>query len=150
MTVFQRIIPGSSRRGRTRAGATVLEMAVVAPAVLLLLFGMIDLGIAVYAYNTLAEAVRAGTRYGVVHGARATKPAGPLANDRQVEDVVRSYAPGFIPAKLTVTSTWPDGDNEPSSHITVSANYNYTPTVTALLGFKTLKLSSTSNMSIVH
>src|SRR5436190_16717899 len=119
------------RRCPGRGGATVLEMAVVAPAVLLLLFGMIDLGIAVYAYNTLAEAVRAGTRYAAVHGSHATGPAGPVANDKQVEDVVRSYAPGFVASRLRVSSTWPDGDNEPNSHITVSANYDYTPAVTA-------------------
>jgi Flp pilus assembly protein TadG len=140
----------NARRCPGRGGATVLEMALVAPAVLLLLFGMIDLGIAVYAYNTLAEAVRAGTRYAAVHGGRATTPVGPVADDKQIERVVRSYAPGFVASRLRVSSSWPDGDNDPNSHITVSASYDYTPAVTALLGFKTLKLGSTSTMSIVH
>ena len=133
-----------------RIGATVLEMAIAAPVVLLLLIGMFEMGISVYAYNTLAEAVRAGARYAAVHGAKAATPCGPTANNTNVENVVRGYAPGIVATDLTVTSTWPDGNNSTGSHVTVAATYTYRFAATKLLGMQTLKLSSTSTTVINH
>lgn len=139
---------GSGRRGARQRGTTIVEMAVVAPVVLILLIGTMDLGIAVYAYNTMAEAARAGTRYAAVHGSKAKKQAGPAANDPEVEKTVRAYAPGVIASDLTVASSWPDGDNEPGSRVTVTVNYDYRPATTWIIGFTKLKLGSSSTMYI--
>ena len=144
--------PSLARRvsvGTRRRGATVLEMAIVSPLVLTLLIGTVDLGIAVYRYNTIAEAARAGTRYAAVHGSSATKQVGPSANNSDVETVVRSRAPGFIASDLTVTSSWPDGDNNSGDHVTVSVNYTYRPAMIWVLS-KTVKLGCTSTITISH
>lgn len=128
----------------------MLETALVAPLVLILLLGAMDLGIAVYANNTLAEAVRAGTRYAAVHGLKSPSPAGPGSSNADVEAIVRQYAPGCLSAQLVVQSVWPDGNNSPGSHVTVSATYDYNLGVTTLLGFRNVRLRSTSTMAIQH
>ena len=133
-----------------RRGATTLEVAIVSPLVLTLLIGTVDLGIAVYRYNTIAEAARAGTRYAAVHGSSASTKLGPSANNSDVENVVRSRAPGFIASDVTVTSSWPDGTNDPGDHVTVSVNYTYRPAIIWVLSSKTLKLGCTSTLTISH
>jgi Flp pilus assembly protein TadG len=142
----------SMRKGTSvrRRGVTMLETALIAPLVLILLVGAMDLGIAVYTNNTLAEAVRAGTRYAAVHGLKSPSPVGPGSNNADVEAIVRQYAPGTQPAQLEVQSVWPDGNNSPGSRVTVSATYNYNLGVTSLVGFRSLKLKSTSTTVIQH
>lgn len=55
-----------SRRAAQR-GQTLAEFAMVVPLILLLLLGAVDLGRAVFAYNTLAQAARTGTRTAIVN-----------------------------------------------------------------------------------
>jgi len=49
-----------------RAQALV-EYALVLPILLLLLLGIMEFGILVFNYNTIANAAREGARYGIVH-----------------------------------------------------------------------------------
>ncbi len=58
-------------------GQAIVETALVLPILVLLLIGIFDLGRAVWLSNTLATAVREGSRYGVVHGALSGSPTGP-------------------------------------------------------------------------
>lgn len=138
------------RHRLNRRGVTTLEFALVAPMVLMVLIGLVDLCIAIFAYNTTAEAARAGARYAVVHGSRATTPVGPAPNNGSVEQVVRSYAPGMISGNLTIASDWIDGDNDPGSRVKVTVTYSYTPTITWVVGFHTFKFKSDSTSYIVH
>jgi Flp pilus assembly protein TadG len=58
--------PGGNRARRGR-GQTLAEFAMVVPLILLLLLGAVDLGRAVFAYNTLSQAARAGARTAIVN-----------------------------------------------------------------------------------
>jgi Flp pilus assembly protein TadG len=51
------------RTTRKQSGAAAIEMALLLPFLLLLAFGLTELGRAVYQYNTLAKAVRDGARH---------------------------------------------------------------------------------------
>jgi Flp pilus assembly protein TadG len=53
-------------RRRSGRGQALVEFALVIPIFLLLIFGLVDLGRAVFANNSLAEAARDGARYGSV------------------------------------------------------------------------------------
>lgn len=53
-------------RRRPTQGQALVEFALVLPVMLLVLFGAIDFGRAIYAYNTVAEGVRQGSRLAVV------------------------------------------------------------------------------------
>ncbi len=65
------------RRGRGRArGQALVEFSLVFPLMLLLVFGLIDLGRVVYTNNALSEAAREGARYGSVQARSATDIAG--------------------------------------------------------------------------
>lgn len=48
-----------------RAGQSMVEFAILAPIFFLLLLGTIDLGRAIYIYNTISDAAREGTRAAV-------------------------------------------------------------------------------------
>lgn len=125
-------------------------MAIVASLVVLLLIGTLDMGYAVYASNTLAEAVRGGARYAAVHGADSPSPVGPTANSSVIESVVLSYAPGIPAGHLTVTSTWPDGSNSYGNRVTVAATYNYPFVVGSFFGKSAIPLRATTTMEISH
>jgi Flp pilus assembly protein TadG len=58
-------MPRLVRRDRSR-GQALVEFAFTLPIFLLIIFGLIDLGRAVYVNNSLAEAARDGARYGSV------------------------------------------------------------------------------------
>jgi len=55
-----------SRNGSSR-GQTIVEFALIAPVFFLLLFGIIDFGMALDQRITLQHAIREGARYGAVH-----------------------------------------------------------------------------------
>lgn len=57
-----------TRDGRTdRRGQALAEFALVLPVVLLLIFGLIDLGRAVFLANSVTNAAREGARFAIVH-----------------------------------------------------------------------------------
>lgn len=55
-----------SRRAR-RTGQSLVEFALVLPLILLLIFGVIDLGRGIFAFNEVSNAARAGGRTGIVN-----------------------------------------------------------------------------------
>ena len=52
---------------RGERGQSMVEYALVLPILLLLLLGIMEFGILVFNYNTIANAAREGARYGIVH-----------------------------------------------------------------------------------
>jgi hypothetical protein len=121
-----------------------------------LIVGLFDVGRAIWLSNTLATAVREGTRYGVVHGALSGSPTGPGApsytapdTDTTITAVVRSYATG-VPSSLTVLSTWPDGNANRGSRIVVSATFPFTPILSQVFlgGGLSITLRSSSTLVI--
>jgi Flp pilus assembly protein TadG len=55
-----------NRRDRSR-GQGLVEFALIFPVLVLVLFGVFDFGRAIFAYNTLANAARAGVRVAIVN-----------------------------------------------------------------------------------
>ncbi len=90
------------KRG-SRRGQALVEFALVIPIFFLLVFGLIDLGRAVFVYNSLAEGAREGARYGAVQ-ARAFDD-----DTRQViEDHVVDLLVG-VPNPVVTASCTPQG-----------------------------------------
>lgn len=92
------------------------EFALVLPILALLLFGVIQFGIAFNNYITLTDAVRAGARKGAVGrhlqnpGAAVEKSVRDSATDLKQKDLLVSVStnPGWTPsAEVTVTATYP-------------------------------------------
>jgi Flp pilus assembly protein TadG len=141
---------------KRRSGTTMVEMALVGPLALVMILGIVDIGLTVWSYNNISEAVREGGRYAQIHGSKyaawytgppsppasAPPASGPTANDPNVEKVVRGYV-AVDPKNLTVLSSWPNGNNNPNSPVTVEATFSYSPLLVFGLGTLTLHTKTT-------
>lgn len=58
-------------------GQALVEFALIAPFLFLLILGTIEAGRFIFFYEVLNNATREGARYAIVHGADATCPSGP-------------------------------------------------------------------------
>lgn len=133
-------------RQRREPGQTLVEFCICAVVLLMLVFGVVDLGRGVFAYNTISSAAREGVRYAVVHGASSAHPVGPTANDAGLAAVVAGFAVGIQNTNLVVLSSWPNG-NATGAVVNVTVQYTFHP-VTAF--FSTLALSNHSSAIILH
>lgn len=75
------------RRRRSRAGQSMVEMAMIAPVLIVMLVTVLDFGRAAYAYTVLSDAVRDGARVAVRTG--QNRPA-----NVDVTAAVQRYANG--------------------------------------------------------
>jgi Flp pilus assembly protein TadG len=96
-------------------GQTLTEFALVLPILLMVLFGIVQLGIAFNHYVTITDAARAGARKAVV-SRQASNPTSVTTT------AVKASATNLDPSKLgvTVSSTWQQGQD-----VTVTATYPY-------------------------
>lgn len=143
------------RRLRER-GQALVEFAVVGVVFFIVVFGLIDVGRAVWNYNTLAQATREGTRYAIVHGAHSSDPSGPGSThftapttDAMVTAEVQQYAGGLDASDLTVEADWIDGSNLTGSRVKVTSSYVYEP-LCDFLGLVSFTMTSSSTMRISY
>ena len=96
------------RRSRARdkeKGSTLVEFSLAVVAILIVLFGIIDIGRALYAYNWLSDAARRATRYAMVRGSKCTGLGSDCpASSNDIQAYVNSLATGIDTSQLTVTS----------------------------------------------
>jgi Flp pilus assembly protein TadG len=142
-------------RRRNERGGTLIEFSLILMLLLTVLFGVIEVGMMILTYTTLATATRAGARYAVVHGADCTGVCGqsspdPLIGSVGVSNAVKDLttAAGLVTANLTVTVTYPNGNNSIASPVQVTAAYAYTPIVSFLP--LTVTLGSTTQGMICY
>jgi Flp pilus assembly protein TadG len=118
---------------RSERGQSLVEFALALPILVLLLFAVIQFGIAFNNYVTLTDATRAGARKAAV-GRQLSNPQSTTIT------AVRNSATDLRQSDLnvTVSSTW-----LPGADVNVTATYPYTIN---LLGIpvKTGRLSSTT------
>jgi len=101
-------------RGRPlRRGATMLELAFVLPAMLLLIVGAVELGRGVWTYTTLAHAVQEGARLAAVEES--------VDLDRMAARVADA-AVGLDAERLEVTLT---EQTEPADSLEIAVRYPF-------------------------
>ena len=94
------------------AGSALVEFALASVVILTVLFGIIDMGRALYSYDWVSDAARRGTRYAMVRGTSSC-PGTPQLTDckagpGQITTYVESNAFGINHSAVTVTSVcWP-------------------------------------------
>ena len=133
----------SRSRGRQR-GAVVMESALTILLLVMITIGTLELGRAVWCYNTLPYAVRQATRYAIVHGSTSTSPA----TETQLATTVARNAVGLDSSALTVTTTWLP-NNQPGSAVRIRARYNFSLAAAFYIP-ATMSFFSTSQMVIVR
>lgn len=145
-----------SRSRRGEHGQALVEFSLVSIVFFLMVFGMVDVGRAVWNYNTLAQATREGARYAIVHGSDSSDPSGPGGDhytapdtDAMITQQVEKFGGGLNPSQLTVQSEWPDGSNYSGSHVTVTSEYEFQP-IFDFLGVVSFTMTSSSTMRITN
>ena len=142
-----------------RRGATIVESAFVLGVLLMVLFGMFDVGLAAMRQNTLTEAARLLARSAIVHGALASTQSGVWgagtisatgADASPPASVVRPLLPTMNPSAVSLTLRWLDGDNQPGHRVVATLSYQHQPMVPFILGSGPINLSATSTMRIAH
>lgn len=141
-------------------GATVVETAIVLPVALLVLFVILDLGLASLRYNTLAEAARRLARAAVMRGDETPSEIG---SDWGPEPIIATAADAIDPAVtihpllptmhpdgVSIRMTWPDGDNKSGNRVRVELKYEHEPLVPGFTPWGAIELESTSQMRIVN
>lgn len=107
------------RRKRQR-GSALVEAGLTLVVFLTTIFGLMDFGRMVWAYNLVSHAAREGTRYAMVHGKSSSSPA--TAAD--IKNVVTQQAVGLDPNSMQVNVSWIP-DNKPGSAVKVALKYTF-------------------------
>jgi Flp pilus assembly protein TadG len=111
---------------RNRRGQALVELALVVPVLLALVFGIVEFGRLFSAYMTIQHAAREGARLGVLG-----------ATDAEIASRVYANSPTLDPALLSVTVSPGITLRTPGSIMTVSVAYSFQvviPIVNTLLG----------------
>ena len=147
---------------RTQRGSSMVEFAIAAGAMLMVIFGIIQCGRALYYYHTVSNAARLGARWAEVRGSGCAAPmdhCGATATD--IQNYITSNVPLFDANNLTVTVTWststdpntgcssasPSGNNDPGHFVCVNVAYRFDLAI-PFFGGSPLNLSSTSKQVI--
>lgn len=118
---------GRDRRRKGELGAAAVEMAIVLPLLVILLFGTVEFGLVFYNQQMLTNASREGARAGIVAGV-------PHVTVGEIQSVVNNYCATHLvsfsdtPATLVTTVT-PDPSVTPplfGDDLTVHVQYPYT------------------------
>lgn len=133
-----------SQRLRDNRGQTLLEFALTALVLVMLLFGVIEISRMLLVYTSVANAAKVGARFAIVNGVDI-HAGGPTTDDPLVVTQVKNFASagGLNTANLTVhvnyyTYTSAGGlsgacttaaCNAPGSWVRVTASYPYDPFV---------------------
>jgi Flp pilus assembly protein TadG len=153
---------GAAVRLRQR-GSGLVEQALVLTVLLMVMFGIIDFGRALYTYHFVSEAAREATRWASVRGSTCN-PAltGCEADAANVQALVKDVAGmGLDPANITVDLDWATSPNSipactaPANHPGCAVQVQVTYAFQFILPFlppaaRTLTMSSTSQMVITQ
>jgi len=111
---------------------------------MLLMFGIVQIGYAIWSQSTLAYAVDAATRHASLHGSRSAAPV----TTAQVQQMVKDNATGMTKTNITVNVVWAP-NNRPGSTVEVAASYPL-PTLVSLVWTHPFSLTSKTKMLIVN
>ena len=121
-----------NRFWRDRAGTSLIETAILVPAMLLLCCGTMDFARVVYAGIEVASAARAGVQYGALtpgySGDTAGMVSAALSDAADLGSGVTASASNFCTCSgSTVACTSSCSGSVPDGYVSVTANYTFTP-----------------------
>lgn len=157
---------------RGQRGSSMVEFAVASSLLLLLMFGIVEFGRALYMYHTVANAARIGARWAMVRGSYSCSAVNPVDNCDASPAAIQSYVQSVVPmtdsGSLSVATAWstgvlhdatcpaaPDpapgtltaGTNDQEHLVCVTVSHPFTFAV-PFVSNATLQLSSTAQMIV--
>ena len=125
--------------GRANRGATLIEFALIAVLMMLVIFASFEFGRMLLVYSSIANAAHVACRYAITHGG-SNSQAATLDEIRTVAKNFAGTAPlNIANLRITVSPTPPLG--APGSTVSVTVTYPYDPFTILPL---TVTLGSTS------
>ena len=140
---------------RNQRGAAMLEMAIVLPLFLALVFGILEFGVAVFNWSLVVEATRSGARYAIVNNEECVGVTGDegmvcpgaepvscqVATDSPMLVEMRKVRPTLVEENVFVTYECSDAgfDERPRPVLQVTVetrNIEYAFILPALLGIE--------------
>jgi Flp pilus assembly protein TadG len=143
----------ADKRRKGTSGQGLVEFALVIPILLLIFFGIFDLGRAVYAFNTISNAARQAVRVAIVDQTLA-----PIQDKAVFEGLALDLAPSdvgvlycksaeFCESDASLACPLPIAITTCDAVVTVTYTYNAaTPVISALVG--DITMSSTSRLAV--
>jgi Flp pilus assembly protein TadG len=95
----------------------MIEGAFSFTVLMMLLFGIMEFGRAIFAFNQLAYLAQEGARYASLHGSTAST----VATTTSIANYVTSKAIGITP---TTTTTWQTNQNVPGHWVIVKVTFS--------------------------
>ena len=155
---------------RGEEGIALIEAALTAVVLLTMIFGLLQISWALYAYHFVSDAAREGSRYAIVRGSDSCTNTPNLTNCNATADEIKTWVkglgyPGIDSSKMSVTTTWLTATtsgtpatttwstcstgtcNAPGNMAKVVVSYAF-PLNIFFLSKSTLNVSSTSEMVI--
>lgn len=144
---------------RDQRGAGLIEFALGAMVLFMILFGVLSMCFAFYSYNVVSESAREATRYAIVRGSACSSFADCGITAAQIQTHVKNLGfPGINPSNLTTTTAWaayPAGGtcqpnascNNPGNQVTVTVTYNFHLAI-PFMSNRTLAMANTAAMVI--
>lgn len=144
------------------SGAAIIEFALSASLLLMLLFGIIQVCLALYVFNYVSDASREAARYAIVRGSSCSGMPDCGATQTTIQTYVRGFNyPGIDASEVNITVTWLSASstqpttwtvcatqcNAPGNAVRVQTTYNLPLNIPFLKDY-TANLSSTSQMVI--
>ena len=127
-----------------RRGVVAVEFALIIPIFLLMTYGFMELGRALFIQNSLGHAVYEAQRYAIVHGASSSAPADVNA----IATVILDKA-GVLDGDLLSVNVTFEPDNKPGSIVTIEAIYAF-DYMTGLVPLQAFDMRSTSAATIAR
>ena len=129
---------------RDRRGTAAVEFAFVAPIILGLTVGTIDVGRLVWSASALDHMAREATRFASVRGSESVVPA----TKTDLETYIHDRVIGMNPNDVTVTVTW-SPSNASGSTIAVQLDYQFVFFLSGLVGLDPIQLRGDSVMVVL-
>ena len=152
------LVRSQSQAFKDEHGTALVELALTSAILFSMLFGIMQVGLALYSFHFISDAAREGTRWAMVRGNTCTGCVAPVSD---VQSHVKNLGfPGINPANMTVTVTYaayPAGVtcspsascNNPGNKVKVVVQYNF-PFAVPFVPQQTFSMSSTSTMIIAQ
>jgi Flp pilus assembly protein TadG len=144
---------------RRRAGATLIESALVLSITLLLLIGLIVVGLGIFRYQQVAAVAREAARHASVRSGQYAKETGQASATSQTiyDQAILPKAVGLAPASLSHSVAWDNASKMPvyfdytntvwkNNVVRVTVTYQWVPEAF----FGGITLTSTSEMPVVY
>jgi Flp pilus assembly protein TadG len=137
-----------STAGKKRSrGQSLVEMAIVAPILIVVLAAIIDMGRAIDVFISITNAAREGARYGSLHPTDPSTIALRTLNEANGSGVIITGTT-LTPANVSVT--FPAGGAYVGNPVRVTVSVDMPLYFGGLIGLSTLRLNKEAEMVIMY